>query len=117
MANITIGCRLPSGIILDLEKDGKVVSSVELAGQRQAQERSSIIILSEADYGLTEVDADFWAAWKKQVGPEFGPLKNNSIFEAKNKTEAKAKAKDTKDQKTGLEAMPQDAPNISKAEQ
>lgn len=116
MANITIGCRLPSGIVLDVEKDGKVVS-VELAGQRQAQQRSPVIILTPDDYGLTEVDADFWDAWKKQVGPEFGPLKNNSIFEAKNKTEAKAKAKDAKEQKTGLEALPQDAPNISKAEQ
>ena len=117
MAKITIGCRLPSGLILDLEKDGKTVSSVELAGQRQAQERSSIIILSADDYGLTEVDADFWEAWKAQVGPEFGPLKNNSIFEAKNTTEAKAKAKDAKAQKTGLEAMPQQADGISKAEQ
>lgn len=116
MANITIGCRLPSGIILDLEKDGKVIS-VELAGQRQSQQRSPVIILTPDDYGLTEVDADFWEAWKKQVGPEFAPLKNNSIFEAKNKTEAKAKAKDAKEQKTGLEAMPQDAPNISKADQ
>lgn len=116
MANITIGCRLPSGIIIDVEKDGKIVS-VELAGQRQAQERSPIIILTPDDYGLTEVDADLWAAWKSQVGSEYGPLKNNSIFEAKNKVEAKAKAKDAKDQKTGLEAMPQDAANVSKAEQ
>lgn len=116
MATITIGCRLPSGVILDLEKDGQTIKSVELAGQRQAQERSPIIILTPEDYGTTEVDESFWSAWKDQVGPDFSLLKNNVIFEAKNRTEVKAKAKDAKAQKTGLEAMPQQEGDIKPSE-
>lgn len=107
MANITIGCRLPSGLIIDLMKDGKKVE-VELAGQRQTQARSSIIILSNDDYGTTEVDASFWEEWKASVGADYAPLASGAIFEAKNTNEAGAKAKDLKDKKTGHEPAKQE---------
>lgn len=112
---ITIGCRLPSGIVLELP--GK--PHVHLNGQRQAQERSRIILLSEDDYGLTEVDADFWAEWKRVYGGSgdnmFAPLKNGAIFEAKNASEAKAVQKELKNEKTGHEPMPQAQGNIDAA--
>lgn len=107
MAQITIGCRLPSGLILELMKDGRPVA-VELAGQRQMQERSPIILLRDDDYGTTEVDAAFWDAWKKIVGDDFAPLKSGAIFEAKNSNDAASKAKELKGKQTGHEPAKQD---------
>ena len=109
MAQITIGCRLPSGLIIKVGD-----KSVELEGQRQTQKRSPVILLSNDDYGTTEVDASFWEAWKQAVGEDFAPLKSGAIFEAKNQTEASAKAKDLKSKKTGHEPMTQDDGGVKK---
>ena len=108
---VIIGCRLPSGILLETA-NGK---QVELAVQRQAQERSPIILLTADDYGITEVDADFWAQWKKEFAG-FQPLTSGAIFEAKNDKDAKAIAKELRDEKTGHEPLPQTAKNIEKAD-
>lgn len=99
---ILIGCRLPSGILLELSNGAQV----ELAGQRQAQERSPIILLTENDYGLTEVDSDFWTQWKKEFAG-FQPLTSGAIFEAKDEKDAKAIHKELKGEKTGHEPLPQ----------
>lgn len=104
MATVTIGCRLPNG--LEIQVGDK---KVELAGQNQRYKELGIeiILLKDDDYGTTEVDASFWDAWKAQVTDKFGPLESGAIFEAKNTNEAKAKAVDLKAKKTGHEAMPQ----------
>lgn len=102
MSTVTIGCRLPSGLILQVGD-----KFVELAGQRQTQQRSPIILLSADDYGTTEVEASFWEAWKAIVGAKFAPLESGAIFEAKTVKEADAKAKDLKGKKTGHEPLPQ----------
>lgn len=111
MSTITIGCRLPSGLVIQIPG----ASPIELEGQRQAQARSPIILLSADDYGVTEVDESYWEAWKKQVGPEYAPLVSGAVFEAKNTKEAAAKAKDLKGKKTGHEPLPQEQPGIEKA--
>jgi len=107
MSKITIGCRLPSG--LKLEVNGVTVG---LAGQRQAQERSPIITLSADDYGVTEVDTSFWEAFKARVGKDFAPIKSGAVFEAKNTNDIKAKAKDLKGEKTGFEAMDKETKEV-----
>lgn len=111
MANILVGCRLPSGIILEVPGAPHVV----LNGQRQSQEGREIILLNADDYGVTEVDESFFESWKKLVTENFGPLKNGLIFVAKNEKEAKAKNKDLKSKPTGHEATSQDAKDIEKA--
>jgi len=111
MASITIGCRLPNGLILELP--GK--PPVPLNGQNSAQAGSPIILLSESDCGFTEVNADFWAEWKK-IYKGFAPLESNAIFEAKNRADAKDIAKELKKEKTGHEPLPQKTGAISKAE-
>lgn len=113
MSTVTIGCRLPCGLIIDLG-DNKT-PSVELAGQRQAQERSKIITLSNEDYGTTEVDASLWEAFKARVGPDFAPIKSGAVFEAKTEKEAKAVHKDLKAKKTGHEPLEQEIGEIKKA--
>lgn len=91
---ILIGCKLPNGIILDV--DGK---TAELNGLNK-----SVII--GATYALTTLDADFWTAWKAQ-NLAYPALVSGSIFEAASDSEAKAIVKDT--DKTGFEPMPQTA--------
>lgn len=118
MATVTIGCRLPNGIILQLDSGHEV----KLNGQNSAQEGSPIILLSERDCGYTDVDASFWEAWKAQVtrGPDgstvpFAPLASQAIFEAKNERDAKAVHAEVKKEKTGHEPMPQKSKDIEAA--
>ena len=112
MAVVTVGCRLPSG--LEIQVGDK---KIELAGQNQRYKELGIeiILLKDEDYGTTEVDASFWEAWKQIVGQDFVPLKSGAIFESKNATEAKAQAKDLKEKKTGHEPMPQTDGNVKAA--
>lgn len=111
MATVTVGCRLPNGIILELNNGRKVT----LNGQNSAQARSPIILLTEEDCGYTEVDAEFFAEWKSQVGPDFAPLSSMAIFEAKNQRDAEAVQREVKKEKTGHEPMPQKSKDIEAA--
>lgn len=112
---IVIGCRLPCGVILDLINASGQQVKVALNGQNSAQARSPIIMLSEDDYGVTDVDAEFWEAWKKQYA-DFQPLKVGAIFEAKDERDAKAIHRELKGEKTGHEPMPQEGGQIKKAD-
>ena len=89
---VLIGCKLPNGIILDV--DGK---TAELNGLNK-----SVII--GATYAITTIDADFWAAWKAQ-NATYPALSNGVIFEAESVSSAKDISKDT--DKSGFEPMPQ----------
>lgn len=106
---IVIGCRLPCGVVLEL--GGKQVA---LAGQNQ--NKSGIVLLSQDDYGETIVDKSFWDEWKKMNG-SFQPLASGAIFEAKNQSEAKAKQKELKKEKTGHEPMPQEGAGIKPSDE
>lgn len=109
MSTITIGCRLPTGLILEVGD-----KRVELAGQRQMQEESEIVILGSSMYGTTEVDESFWEAFRNQVGDKFEPISSGAIFVAKNEKEAKAIAKDLKGKETGHEPSKQEDGKIKK---
>lgn len=96
MANVLVGSKLPNGLEIEF-KDGK---KLILKGIN-----SSLII--GATYGITEVDSDLWASWAAD-NSDFPPLKNKSIFVAKNNSDAKSIASELKDVQTGLEPMSQD---------
>jgi hypothetical protein len=102
---IVIGCRLPNGLTLT---HPTTKQKVTLAGFH-----SSKII--GADHMTTEVDADFWAAWKTAY-PDYVPLKSGAIFAASNVTQALGKAKDLLKEKTGFEPLAQDAAGVKKAD-
>ncbi len=95
---VIVGCKLPHGLILDHPLDQS--KKVELNGLN-----SSRII--GATHGVTEVDGEFWEAWKT-VHAEFPALKSGAIFEAKSLADIAAKAKELEGEKTGFEAMSQD---------
>lgn len=102
---VTIGCRLPHGLIIHHPKDPS--KKVELAGMNKA-------VIIGADHVTTPVDEEFWGAWKAEH-KDFAPLVSGAIFEAKSEVEAKAIAKELKGEKTGFEAMPSDEAALSKA--
>lgn len=96
MIHITVGCKLPHGLII---KTGN--KSVTLAGAN-----SSRIV---GGYGLTQVDKDFFDAWSKEFA-QFGPLKNGLIFAQAKIESAEAQAKEQSVITTGLEPLNLDKP-------
>ena len=103
--SVTIGCKLPHGIVLDHPLDPS--KKVELRGKNR-----SLII--GAEYGTTEVDGEFWETWKT-VHAGFPALRSGAIFEAKNASELAAVAAELEDETTGFEPMSQDAQGVKPA--
>lgn len=103
---VLIGCKLPHGLILDHPLD--VSKKVELAGLNKA-------IVIGADCATTPVDGEFWETWKT-VHKDHPAIKSGAIFEARTTEEVKAKAKELKEEKTGFEAMPQEAMGVKVAD-
>jgi hypothetical protein len=100
---ILIGCRLPNGLILHNPDPTKRDQTVKLAGTSSAPTEGGLYLPPKM-FATTEVDAEFWSAWKAAyVG--FPPLKNRAVFEAKSEQEASAKAKELKNENTGFEQM------------
>lgn len=91
MATITVGCKLPNGIVITT--GGK---SATLAGAN-----SSRII---GGYGLTAVDKDLFEAWSKEFA-QFAPLKHGLIFAQDKPAAAESQAKEQADIKSGLEPL------------
>lgn len=106
MAKILIGCRLPNGLILQ-HPESK--AKVTIAGLH-----SSKII--GAKHITTEVDAEFWAAWKAAYASDFKPLKTGAIFEAASASAAESKAKELEKEKTGFEPMAKEALGVKPSE-
>ena len=102
---VLIGCKLPHGLILDHPLD--VSKKVELAGLNKA-------VIIGADCATTPVDGEFWETWKT-VHKDHPAIKSGAIFEARTTEEVKAKSKELKAEKTGFEAMPQEAMGVKVA--
>lgn len=97
-STVTIGCKLPNGIILRVASG----ASVTLNGAN-----ASRIV---GGYGLTpDVDKGFWEAWKKEYAT-FEPLKNDLIFVQDSASKAEGQAREQADVKSGLEPLNKDQP-------
>lgn len=95
---VMVACRLPNGIILQNPKKPEI--TVKLNGTNKA-------LIVGATYGLTEVDADFWAAWVA-AHSQFPAYKVGAIFAASDEKNVAAKAAEYALVKTGFEKMPQE---------
>jgi hypothetical protein len=102
-----IGCRLPTGIILEHPMQPK--KTITLDGLNR-------IKILGAGYATTPVDADFWEHWK-MVHKDFPAMKTGAIFEAGTVEDAAAVAADLAKEKTGFEKMPQKAQGIKSAKE
>lgn len=95
MSTVTIGCKLPNGIIMEVEG----AKPVRINGWNNN-------LIQGAEHGLTEnVPAATWEAWKKEHA-ESKLVKGGFIFASGTAEGAKGKAKDRKDEKSGHEQLP-----------
>jgi len=93
MTTVTVACKLPNGLVLDLP-DAK--SPIVLKGANHVD--------AIAGFGLTDVPIEFWEAWVKLYA-DFVPLKKELIFAQTTAKNTAAKAKEHKGAKTGLEGL------------
>jgi hypothetical protein len=100
---VTVGCKLPNGLILEMGKAGsEQYKRVVLNGANSAK-----IV---GGYGLTDVDADFMAAWLKKYA-WLAPVKNGMVFVQSDVDNATAQALDKADAVSGFERLdPKRAP-------
>lgn len=109
-ATVIIGCNIPSGITLDVRKEGQPLQKVTLRGNAEARRGDNNGLLGMSPnvahgFGMTTVDADFWEQWKAQ-NQDYAPFVNGSIYEAKSVGDAKAHAREIKDDvKSGMEPI------------
>jgi hypothetical protein len=101
MAKVLICSKLPNGLIITNPHNPE--EKVTLAGRFSSIGDAAGNFIDKG-YSTTEVDADFWAAWK-EIHAGYKPLKNGSLFEAKSRNEAGDKAKELGKEKTGFEPM------------
>jgi hypothetical protein len=100
MATVKIGCKLPHGLELAVGE-----TKVTLNGANQHTIHTRLI----GEYGVTDVDASFWAEWLK-TWADSAMVKSGSVFEAKDEASVKAKAKDQG--KTGFEQLEPDSNGV-----
>jgi hypothetical protein len=96
MATVTVGCKLPHGLIIDVE--GK---KVKLNGAN-----TSLVI---GGYGLTPVEKDFFDAWLK-LSANTVVVKRGLIFAQETQTKARDQAKEQAEVKSGLEGLNPEKP-------
>lgn len=93
MATVTVGCKLPSGLHLDIPGKGRVT----LNGAN-----SSNVI---GGHGITEnVDAEFLAAWMKMYA-DHPAVKAGLIFAHEKASSTTAEARDKTKNKSGFEGI------------
>jgi hypothetical protein len=98
MPQVTVGCKLPHGIIMTLGA-GPTEKRVKVHG---ANHKSAI-----GGHGITEgVDEEFMTEWLKQFA-SIDPVKRGHIFVFPKKSDAAAFAEERKGEKTGFERLEQ----------
>lgn len=94
MSTVTIGCKLPAGVIMQVGE-----KRVRINGWNQNT-------IQGASHGVTtDVPADLWEAWKKEHA-DSKLVKDGFIFASESTDTVEAKAKDKKEQKSGHEQLP-----------
>jgi len=106
-ATVTIACKLPAGLVLEMPKGGPFNGRrVTLLGGRIVRDDNGMPIsdrTTPGGFGLTfGVDKDFWDAWLA-LHKEFPPVVKGAIFAMDKPADATAMAKEMADVKTGLE--------------
>ncbi|WP_424624448.1 hypothetical protein [Achromobacter marplatensis] len=98
MTTVTVACKLPNGLVLDLPG---VEKKFTLNGSHHRE--------AVAGHGMTEVDDEFWAKWS-ELHKDFEPVKKELVFAQKRKSSAAAKAEEQKGNKSGLEGIDPEKP-------
>lgn len=124
---VTVLCRMPSGLVLDLYDDALLAAragdarrgqgamappvpraSVRLAGARRDPRYHPRDNRLLGMAGRTEVPADFWSAWCAQ-NPDFAPLRHGLIAAERTADRATSWLREHGGTRTGLESLDPDA--------
>lgn len=106
MATVSVGCKLPNGIVMELGEKRQVLNGAN----------SSVLI---GGHGITEnVDKEFFDAWAAK-NKDLSFVKGGFVFAHEKAANVSAEAKDRSKQKTGLEpldpkAKPKDITDLPK---
>lgn len=93
MVTVTIGCKLPNGIIMQVGK-----ARVRINGWNNN-------IIKGGSHGITEnVPADLWEAWSKEHA-DSNLVKRGFIFAANTTAKATARAAEQSDNESGQEQL------------
>lgn len=93
MATVTIGCKIPIGLVLEVGKE-----RITLNGSNKT-------LIPEYGVGLTEVDKNISDQWFKENSHR-SCVVNNLVFVEKTNESARDKAKDLIKVKSGTERIP-----------
>ena len=115
MPTVTVGCKLPHGLVLEIvevgKSDGKemlnpapVGKRVTLAGANSLH--TGILMPATLQIAYTAVDADFWAAWLKK-NSDLAFVKNGMVFAAEKPADAQAMGREHAKEKSGFEGLNQ----------
>lgn len=112
-AILVIGCKLPSGLKLEIGKPHDAgYRSLDLAGANQGEYQGRadsgriFVPKTEHGYGLTRVPADLWEEWKKRHKVNATRwLRDGVLFVAEDRDSASAAAADGADVATGFEQL------------
>ena len=118
-AMVSVGCKLPHGLILRMYEP-------VIAGQPPRQRGSDVVIaganqnfselapaLMNGGFGVTEnVDKEFMDAWLK-ANAEIPAVKNAMIWIHDKASQVTAQGKMQREQKTGFEGLGRSAPGVS----
>ncbi len=113
MSNITVGCRLPNGLVLRLQDGKGGEKRVTLRGQNA--DMNGAIFIQPTHCGYTEVDKDFWDEWIAKHS-DFAPVVSGAIFAEATEAKAKGAAKERVKDKTGLEGASAEESGLKKSE-
>lgn len=109
MANVTVGCKLPHGLVLTLP-NSKVRVTLNGANNGTVVGLDGKVVRGTCGY--TQVDENFIASWLKLYG-ETTMVKQQMIFVQKNEASAAAKAAELAKEKTGFEAVDPAKPGVN----
>ncbi len=104
MSTVTVGCKFPNGLVLELGKMGETEGKnayrrVYLNGSNTRRIHSVA-----AGHGLTDVDKDFWEAWSTKF-KHLTALKEKHVFAVDDAASAQAVAIEHMGEKSGLEPL------------
>lgn len=100
---ITIGSKLPISIVLKHPLNGSKTVTIRGLNSAQCGTNGQPI---QVPYMTSEIDADFWSAWKlgnNHPDKPFRPFASGAIFEAKTPEAAQKVYREREEEATGLE--------------
>lgn len=101
--SVTVGCKLPNGLIMELGTRGK-------DDYRQVRLRGAQSSRIAGGFGLTDVSEDFMQAWMKK-NKDLTFVRKGLVFVQADGVFAEGHAKDHRDLRSGLERLdPKKAP-------